>query len=339
MTDIKDREVTMPAPATRILLASSFQYPALAILDVDAAKRVVGIGANPGETLPEAERDLSDTPRVGSIWSQSFSIEKTLELRPDVVIAAPLSPVWSQKLETVLSKAGIPIVYVDFDENPFRNTDRSFEILGRVLGAQDKASEFIDFYHQHVRAITERMARPELVRPTLLMMLRGPGVPCCLALPANDVTDYFGATGVENIAGVTNGAPVQLSLESIIERDPDIFVVIDVFSDARSLFGLPRTLAHGMAALKTLRQEPGLGGIAAMRSGRVHALDSYLMRSPLSFLSFEALAKWIQPELFADVDPQATLDEINRRFLKTPLRGPFWTSFDPTIDRMPGGNQ
>ncbi|MGK6317182.1 ABC transporter substrate-binding protein [Neorhizobium sp. DT-125] len=335
MTDIEGREVTIAAPARRILLAAPSWYPALAILDKEAAERIVGIGRNPGDTLPEAERDLSGKPRVGTVWSQAFSIEKALELQPDIVIGGGASRA-QQALESAFTKAGIPVVYVDFDSNPVTDTDRSFEILGRVLGAEDKAAEFVDFYRHHVRTITGRLTTPGLSRPTLLMMSRGPSVPCCQASPDNGVTAYFGGLGVENIAGATKGAPVQFNLETIIERDPDVFVAIDLFSDARSMFGEPRSLERGMAALQALKQEPGLGELAAIRNGRVHALDQYLMRSPLNFVTFEVLAKWFHPELFTDIDPQATLDEINRRFLKTPLKGPFWTSFDPVADRRSG---
>ena len=37
------------------------------------------------------------------------------------------------------------------------------------------------------------------------------------------------------------------------------------------------------------------------------------------------MAKWFYPERFGDIDPQATLDEINRRFLPVqPMHGAFW---------------
>jgi iron complex transport system substrate-binding protein len=36
------------------------------------------------------------------------------------------------------------------------------------------------------------------------------------------------------------------------------------------------------------------------------------------------MAKWIHPELFADIDPSATLAEINRHFLAVPLEGTMW---------------
>lgn len=42
-------------------------------------------------------------------------------------------------------------------------------------------------------------------------------------------------------------------------------------------------------------------------------------------VAIEALAKWQHPELFATLDPQVTLDEINARFLAAPLLGTFWT--------------
>jgi iron complex transport system substrate-binding protein len=339
LTDIAGREVTIAAPARRILLAAPSWYPALAILDKEAAERIVGVGRNPGDTLPEAEQDLSGKPHVGTVWSQAFSIEKALELEPDIVIGAPPSRIQSQAMESAFAKAGFPVVYVDFDSNPVRDTDRSFEILGRVLGAEDKAAEFIDFYRRHVRTITDRLTTPRLARPTLLMMSRGPGVPCCQASPDNGVTAYFGGLGVQNIAGVTKGPPVQLSLEYVIERDPDVFVAMDLFVDSRSMFGKPRSLAQGMASLEALKQEPGLHELAAVRNGRVHALDQYLMRSPLNFVTLEVLAKWVHPELFADIDPQATLDEINRRFLNTPLKGPFWVSPDPAADQSSGNRQ
>jgi iron complex transport system substrate-binding protein len=47
---------------------------------------------------------------------------------------------------------------------------------------------------------------------------------------------------------------------------------------------------------------------------------------PLNILFIELVAKWLHPDLCADIDPDATLSEINRRFFKTPLGGPLWVS-------------
>ncbi len=335
VVDIEGREVTIAAPARRILLASPSSYPALAILDKEAAKRVVGIGGNPGDLLPETARDLSEKPRVGSIIAGTFSIEKALALKPDIVIAGLGQ---SLATESTLTKAGIPLVYIDFASEPAMNTDQSFEILGRVLGAENKAAEFLNFTHQHIQTITDRLKTQSLTRQTILVMSRRPGAPCCLAAPDSLATAYFDGLGVENIAGARKqgqvGGPVQLNLESIIDRDPDVIVAAGI---STAIFGEPPKAAQGIAWLERLGNEPGFRDLSAIQNARVHAIDFFLMSSPLNFLAFEALAKWAHPELFADIDPQATLDEINRRFLKTPLKGPFWVSLDSAADK-PSGN-
>ena len=340
LTDIAGREVIIAAPAKRILLAESWHYPALAILDKDAARRVIGIGGNPGDLLPETVRDLSDKPRLGSVWGRTFSIEKALELKPDLMIADAGFGGLPPEITAAFAKIGVPIVYVDFRDDPVKNTPASIKITGRAIGAEQKAAEFLDFYHHHIERITDRLKMPGLARPRLLIMARGSGGRCCFATPDSGVTAYFGGLGFTNIANAmvrsSGSGPVQLSLEYIVASDPEIFVAKAVTQGPDSLFGQPRSLTQGVASLEKLRLEPGLRDLSAVRSGRVHAIDLSLMVSPLNFVVFEALAKWVHPELFADIDPQATLDEINRRFLKTPLKGPFWVSLDPTADKSSG---
>ena len=48
--------------------------------------------------------------------------------------------------------------------------------------------------------------------------------------------------------------------------------------------------------------------------------------SPYNILAIEALAKWVLPEKFTDLDPQLTLNELNQEFLDTPLAGQYWIS-------------
>jgi iron complex transport system substrate-binding protein len=61
-----------------------------------------------------------------------------------------------------------------------------------------------------------------------------------------------------------------------------------------------------------------------VKSGRVYGLPHHLLNSPLDILAVEALARWIHPELFPDVDPARTLGEINTQFLAVPLEGTNW---------------
>ncbi len=347
VVDITGRRVELAAPAKRILLDAPAYYPALPLLDRNAEDLIVGVSNSPSgrDFGPGSEmlRDLIGKPRIGSIWARTFSIEKALELKPDLLIASSSARGQAASIEEAFGKVGIPVVYVDFSADPAKKTPASIKIIGQAIGAEEKAAEIVDFYDRHVSRITDRLKSAGLTRPKLLVMSRGPGLRCCFASPDTGVIAYFGGLGITNIAGrmgPTGSAPsVQLSLEYIIEHDPEVFVVNAIGKGADSIFGEPPTVAQGVASLEKLRSEPGFRDLSAVRSGRVHAIDLSLLISPLNFLAFEALAKWVHPDTFGDLDPQATLDEINRRFLKTPLKGPFWTSLDPAPDRPSGGRR
>ena len=343
VVDITGRRVELPAPAKRILLDAPAYYLALPLLTKNAGDLIVGVSNSPsGRDFgggAQMLRDLVDKPRVGSIFARTFSIEKALELKPDLLIASSVVHGQATAIEEAFAKVGIPIIYVDFSTDPGKNTAASIEIIGQSIGAEDNAAAFLSFYHRHVNRITDQLKSAGVTRSKLLVTSRGPGVRCCSASPDSGVLAYFDGLGITNIAG--DKAPsrlsptVQLSLEYIIGRDPDVLVVNAIGKGPDSVFGEPPTVAQGIASLEKLRLEPGFRDLSAVRNGRVHAVDLSLLISPLSFVAFEALAKWVHPELFANIDPQATLDEINARFLKTPLKGPFWVSLDQATGNNP----
>ncbi|MBW8724496.1 MAG: ABC transporter substrate-binding protein, partial [Inquilinus limosus] len=41
------------------------------------------------------------------------------------------------------------------------------------------------------------------------------------------------------------------------------------------------------------------------------------------------LAKWLHPDLFADLDPEATFRTLHERFLPIPYRPGYWVSLSP----------
>ena len=55
------------------------------------------------------------------------------------------------------------------------------------------------------------------------------------------------------------------------------------------------------------------------------AIYHQFYQSPYHFVAIQALAKWIHPDKFKDLDPQATFQELHARFLPIPLTGLFWT--------------
>ena len=146
VTDLAGRSVTVPAKVERILLGEGRLLPALGVFErQDVARRLVGMMGD-YETLDAAGYaqwrsrfpHLDKVPRVGRNHSGSFSDEQAIALRPQLAIlglAGGHGPSKNDR-ETLarLEAAGVAVVFVDFRHDPLKNTTRSMELLGTVLG-------------------------------------------------------------------------------------------------------------------------------------------------------------------------------------------------------------
>ncbi|MFC3694347.1 ABC transporter substrate-binding protein [Chenggangzhangella methanolivorans] len=337
VTDVAGRQVEIAGPAKRIIVEAPGYYPALALLSRDAADLVVGVGATESRGQFEAEQDLAGKPRLGTMSFGTFAVETALALKPDLLIATLAGPGQQDAVERAFAAAGVPVLYVDFFVDPARNTIPSIELVGAAIGAEKQAAAFADFHRRRIATIVERLAAEKPARPKLMIYRRSADGTCCWSFAKGFMSPFFDMLRVRNIAeDKLPGMVGQLSLEAVIESDPDIFVATDWSFWAESLFGPERTREQTLARLEATTRQPGLDGLAAVRERRVHAIDTTLMRSPLNVLAVELFAKWRHPTLFADIDPQKSLDEINGRFLARPLKGSFWASLDAPSETSSG---
>ena len=80
--------------------------------------------------------------------------------------------------------------------------------------------------------------------------------------------------------------------------------------------------------LAELMQRPGFPELKAVKSQNVMAIYHQFYQSPYHFVAVQALAKWLHPEKFADLDPQTTFEELHERFLPIGVSGVFWTTLE-----------
>ena len=52
----------------------------------------------------------------------------------------------------------------------------------------------------------------------------------------------------------------------------------------------------------------------------------------MNVAAVQAMAKWIHPDRFKDLDPRATLQTLFERFQPVPLEGAYWVSHDPEAE-------
>ncbi len=76
--------------------------------------------------------------------------------------------------------------------------------------------------------------------------------------------------------------------------------------------------------MSDLLARPGLALLPAVQKGAVHGISQQLFSSPVDILALELLAKWTHPDLFRDLDVDATRKQLND-LMAVPLVGTYWT--------------
>ncbi|MGO4671932.1 hypothetical protein AB4Z40_03460 [Bosea sp. 2YAB26] len=78
------------------------------------------------------------------------------------------------------------------------------------------------------------------------------------------------------------------------------------------------------AQFKGLVARTGFPGLTAVKNRKVMAIYHQFYQSPYHFVAIQALAKWLHPNEFKDLDARATFQELHDRFLPIKLTGKFW---------------
>ena len=251
-------------------------------------------------------------------------------MRPDLAVyTLGMGPNPQQVAQ--LERAGIPVVFIDFFSQPLERLEPSLTLLGAVTGRSNEARAFIDLRRKRLEVIKGRLTEASPARPDVFLEAHaGISSECCNSPGKGNIGDYIQLVAGHNIgADVLPAATGRLSMEYIISRNPDIYIATGGPHLARTgglAMGSGYTPAQARAALAGVSGRSGIAQLGAVRAGRVHGISHQLLNSPLDILAVEVLAKWIHPDLFADLDPAATLAEINRRFLAVPLEGTHWVN-------------
>ncbi len=347
LTDIANREVTLPKPASRIVLAQARHLPVLALLHPDPVSLIAGWSdefknsfSSDYQAYLEKFPAIARIPVVGRHTADTFSLEQTLALRPDLVVLtaafagiAPGKPADTSPLIRRLEAAKVPVLVLDFFIQPMQNSVPSLRLLGKALGREEQAEAFIELYERHMRRVADRVAPLPQPRPTVFVHAHAGSTDCCHSPGTGTFHDMITYAGGQNIGdGIIKSATGRLSLEYVNSRNPAVYVATGTGARQRTSAGLAigtgATPDAARSSLRRLIAAQGLDSLSAVREGNAHGIWHAFNDSPLHVVFIEALAKWTHPAAFADVSPQATLDEISRRFLPVPMTGAFLIDLD-----------
>ncbi|MBZ6075167.1 ABC transporter substrate-binding protein [Microvirga puerhi] len=345
VTDLAGRTVWVKRGVQRMILGEGRQLYGLAVLDKDNPfKRVVGWRDDLKVNDPDAWRkyrgkfpQADQIADFGNPYTSDFSVEKVVALDADVVILDLGNYFKAQETGVIgkLEKVGIPVVFIDWREDPSQNTLPSLIVLGRIMDREKEALAFADFYLRQMRLIYTRVGNLKEKDRPLVFMERAAGYNpnnCCSTWGATNfgkfVEDAGGRNWGSRFFSSTSGGDV--NIEKVVADDPDFFFLTganwseSMPSSTAVPMGYEATDEKVQARLKALMERPGLPLLRAVREKHVMGLYHQFYNSPYSFVAVQAMAKVLHPERFKDVDPQATWEELHSKFLPVTPSGVFW---------------
>lgn len=201
-----------------------------------------------------------------------------------------------------------------------------------LIGREQRGKEVAEFFTQHVHRITSRveaLRNRQASLPAVLMEPHAGSAPCCMSVGAGVLMgDLILMAGGKLIGSeIVEGLSGQLSAEYVITSDPDIYIGTGgrhIENRGGLLLGPGVDVEASRASLQRVTRRTGLAQTSAVREQRTYGI----WHSGYPIINLELIATWLHPELFSDVDPAATLAELNRRFMVKPLDGTFWITPD-----------
>ena len=218
VVDDSGQPVVLQHPATRIV--SLAPHITELLFAAGAGNAVVGVSEH--SDYPAAARTL---PRVGG--GSGVDLEAVLGLRPELVVAwgSGSPPGLLQRLRQL----GVP-VFVS-EPRVMHDIATSLERLGRLAGQGAAASRAVQRFEERLRQLRERYAG----RPPVRVFYQVWQQPLLTINGDHLVSDVIRLCGGVNVFGDLPELAPQVSVESVLQRDPQVIIAGGDAPDARSL--------------------------------------------------------------------------------------------------------
>ena len=309
LTDVFGKEINVLAPVERMVVTNG--DAAEIICALGASKKIIGISDYIGDVCSNLLSDLQGREMVGS--TQNPSMEKILELQPDLVIA---SDRWvsDDAFEAKIGTLGIPIARIPCYR--LNRLKEDIRLLGRISGKEEKASEYAAMIENALDGVSERLKK---VKVPVRVYSEGYG---------DYVTSSVGSgaalllerAGVANIAADQPVPFPRVSAEWVVVQNPDVILKAAGATYVKTGYGI--TNIKGIASFwDEILNRPGWYHINAVKNHRIFLISSEIWAGPRAPVGILHIAKWCYPELFEDMNPRAFHREWLQKWHHKELKG------------------
>ncbi|MCK4732895.1 MAG: ABC transporter substrate-binding protein, partial [Methanophagales archaeon] len=296
--DSANRIVTVKKPVERII---ALTYPdAEAIKIVKAGEKIVGISEDikmRNVFYPE----LSKLPSVGV--TSNPDLEKIIELNSDIVFTGKLKSM-GDVLENNLPDT---IAVTCWDMGRLEVMIKNIQMLGYVFDKGTEAEQFCNFYQEYIDEMIKGKVSElsdddkqrvyfEHIEDYKAFTTGSSGHEVCAAAGGINIAADLAKSSEKPI--------VQVDQEWLIEQNPD--VIIKTVRCKSGLCGYEENNSEEMNILRdSIMNRPGWESMTAVKNNRVYLIDMDLIGSTANFVGATYVAKWLYPDIFEHLDPQA----------------------------------
>ncbi len=322
ITDTAGREITFPMPVERVIVTSTDAAEAVVMLG--AADKVVGISdtvQKKGYYFPELKKKQSIGKWNALDFEMIGEIAKGGEenITPDIVVIGysyPDKPYGIFGVEKGLAPfENIKAVALEFTKP--KNMTRELETLGQILGKEEQASDYMNWYNEQSTSVQQAVKGLEM-----------PKVYAEWSSTA-DLSTLGSGSGFDGVLSVARGYNVARALDGdypkvgwewVVTENPDVIIKRQTQSSDQTQIGWESEPSSDTAKLQSVRNEllarSGASGISAVKSDRVYVMDWDVLNGLDQIVGVTYLAKLLHPEV--DLDPVAVhkeyLDRLGLEF-------------------------
>lgn len=274
VTDAFGKEVTLENPAKRIISLAPSNTEIL--FAVGAGSQVVGRDAF--SDFPAEAQALTD---IGGGFG-ALNTEAIISLEADLVLAADLTP--PEQIQA-FEDLGLTVFSLP-NPNDFDSLYENLRVVAQLTGHTQEAEDLITSLEERVSTI-EQVVSKATDNPLVFYELDASDVNAPYTAGPGTFIDYLIKTaGGESLGSSMDSAWVQISVEELITRDPDIIILGDY--------------TWGGITPEDVSARSGWDVIKAVKNSKVYTFDDNLISRPGPRLvdGLEALAKLFHPDLF-----------------------------------------
>jgi iron complex transport system substrate-binding protein len=275
IADGLDREITLDEPAQRVVSLAPSNTEIL--FAIGAGEQVLA-----RDEFSDFPTQASDLPSVGGGFGD-YNLEAIVALQPDLVLAAEINTPEQVK---ALEDLGLTVFFLP-NPTSLEEMYQNLVTVAMLTGHSDDADELVEDLRDRVTKVEEEI-HTSVDRPAVFYELDAtdPSAPWT-AGAGTFINTLIVMAGGENIATDLEGDYLQISVEELLVRDPQVILLGDA--------------AYGVSP-ESVKERIGWSNINALSNDRIYSFDDNLVSRPGPRLvdGLEQLAMLIHPEVYQE---------------------------------------